>query len=98
MYVNSRLQVGQGCSALADGIVGRGSVTACRTGVVAAAGGTSGSGTGGEDGGASMRTGGVGAAEGGGELTTFFGISRVIRGGGGNTNRGVGFWLRSGRV
>src|SRR5213594_220162 len=37
MYVNSRLQVGQGCSTLADRIVGRGSVTACRTGVVGAA-------------------------------------------------------------
>src|SRR2546430_11563011 len=80
MYVNPRLQVGQGCSTLADRIVGRGSVTACRTGVVAAAGATSGSVTVVEDGVASMRTGAVGAAEGGEKSTTFFGTSGIIRG------------------
>src|SRR2546428_3214173 len=80
MYVNSRLQVGQGCSTLVDGVVGRGSVTACRTGVAAAAGATSGSVTVVGDGVASIRTGAVGASEGGKKSTTFFGNSGIIRG------------------
>src|SRR5256885_16681989 len=98
MCVNSRLQVGQGCSTLADGIVGRGSVTACRTGVVAAAGATSGSVTVVEDGVASTRTGAVGAAEGGKKSTTFFGTSGIIRGAAVMTMRGAVFGSEIGRA
>src|SRR2546430_14429706 len=98
MYVNSRLQVGQGCSALADGIVGRGSVTACRTGVVAAAGATAGSVTVVEDGVAPTRTGAVGAAEGGKKATTFFGTSRINRGAALMTMRGTVFGSGCARV
>src|SRR5256885_11529986 len=91
MYATPGLQGGQGCPPWAEGSVGRGAVTACRTGVVAAARATSGSVTVVEDGVVSMRTGAVGAAEGGKKSTTFFGTSGIIRGAAVMTMRGAVF-------